>query len=146
MNSNDRQVIDRDSSGPDFTGGDDREGEGSATGHDPYGMDCDLDCDDPPCEDGRRHSSEEERVRRFLSGYAWLGSPEDRAAAVDCIMAQDGWRYIAERADQYAGAQFEPGPEAYDRGEEFALSALYECHDGPHQATCPFGKRERNEA
>lgn len=52
-------------------------------------------------------------------------------------MAQEGHKYVDEVAEQFAGAQFEPGPEASAAGHEFALSALYECHDEPHLPTCP---------
>jgi hypothetical protein len=78
-----------------------------------------------------------EAVRAWLLEYAWAGTPDEQKRTVDCIMAQDGWQYIDVRADQFAGAQFEPGPAAYDDGEQFALSELYECHDGPHTPECP---------
>lgn len=80
-----------------------------------------------------------EEVAAWLTDYAWLGDGKDEAR-VECIMAQDGWKYIDAVADQFAGAQFEPGPEAMSAGTEFALSALYECHGGPHLATCPAGE------
>ena len=78
-----------------------------------------------------------DEVRRWLLAYAWLGTPEEKESEVACIMSQDGWRYLAERADRYAGAQAEPGPKAYAEGHDIALSGLYECHDAPHLATCP---------
>lgn len=77
------------------------------------------------------------QIRQFLLGYAWLGSREEQAREVECIMSQDGWRVIEVHAERYAGAQFETGPAAYAAGQEFALTALYECHDGPHLPTCP---------
>lgn len=79
-------------------------------------------------------------VHAFLMDYAWLPdhTPEQKTANVDCIMAQDGWQYVQMRADQFAGAQFEPGPEAFDAGVMNELSGLYECHDEPHQPTCPM--------
>lgn len=79
-----------------------------------------------------------EEVRDWLLDYAWLDEPaEVQAAEVECILSQDGWQYIDALADKYAGAQNEPGPKAFSEGVEFALSALYECHDGPHLPTCP---------
>jgi len=82
-------------------------------------------------------------VQQWLLGYAWAEeTPEQKAAVVDCIMAQDDWRLIDARADQFAGAQAEPGPAAFDEGQQFALSGLYECHTGPHKSTCPLYKWE----
>ena len=76
-------------------------------------------------------------VQAWLLNYAWLGSQAEKEAEVECIMAQEGWKYVDAVAEQFAGAQFEPGPAAADAGNEFALSALYECHDEPHLPTCP---------
>jgi len=79
-----------------------------------------------------------EAVRHWLLGYAWAeDTPEEKAAAVDCIMAQGKWQHIDALADKFAGAQEEPGLEAFNQGCGFALSALYECHGGPHLETCP---------
>lgn len=75
-------------------------------------------------------------VRAWLLDYAWLGSKADQAAVVECILSQDAWKHIDALADNYAGAQWEPGPAAFSEGTEFALSTLYECHDGPHLSTC----------
>jgi hypothetical protein len=78
-----------------------------------------------------------DQVKAWLLAYAWMGDGKD-AARVDCIMSQDGWKYIDAVADQFAGAQETGGgPAEMAEGTEFALSALYECHDGPHLATCP---------
>lgn len=76
-------------------------------------------------------------VRKWLLAYAWLGTQEEQVLEVECILHQDDWRHLEALADKFAGAQFEPGPKAFDEGTEFALSALYECHDGPHLNTCP---------
>ena len=82
-------------------------------------------------------------IGQWLADYAWIEeTPEDKAAVARCIMAQDGWRYIDARADRYAGAQWEPGPAAFDEGVQFELSALYECHGEPHLATCPVRLRQ----
>jgi hypothetical protein len=78
------------------------------------------------------------QVRAWLLDYAWMGPAGRDARIVDCILAQDGWKYIDAVADQFAGAQDQPGPAAFSDGVGFALSALYECHDGPHQPTCPY--------
>jgi hypothetical protein len=78
------------------------------------------------------------QVRAWLIKYAWAEDSDDaRERVVDCILAQDSWEYTDAVADRFAGAQWEPGPEAFDEGTGFALSALYECHDEPHLATCP---------
>jgi len=82
----------------------------------------------------------EEGIRAFLLEYAWLGTPEEQEREVECIMHQDGWRFVDAWADQFAGAQQEPGPQAFQEGLGFAISALYECHEGPHLSTCPRNK------
>jgi hypothetical protein len=80
-------------------------------------------------------------VQAWLLDYAWAEkTTADKIAVVDCIMSQDKWKFIDVVADQFAGAQWEPGPKAFSEGQEFALSALYECHDGPHQKTCRYYK------
>lgn len=84
----------------------------------------------------------EDQIRAWLLGYAWLGSLDEQAREVECILAQDGWRHVGGVADQFAGAQEEPGPAAVAAGSEYALSALYECHDGPHLPSCPSGVNE----
>lgn len=82
--------------------------------------------------------SPKDAVRAWLLMYAWLDEPDAKKhARIDCIMAQDDWKHIDALADKYAGAQFEPGPQAYTEGQQFALSALYECHEGPHTDACP---------
>jgi hypothetical protein len=80
----------------------------------------------------------EDRVRQWLLAYAWAqDTPDEKARVVECIMAQGAWQHIDALADQYAGAQWEPGPKAFAEGVQYALSALYECHTGPHLDTCP---------
>ena len=79
-------------------------------------------------------------VREWLILYAWSGTPDEQIANVDCIMAQGRWKYIDALADKFAGAQEEPGPAAFADGVGYALSALYECHGGPHLTTCPLYK------
>jgi hypothetical protein len=85
-------------------------------------------------------TTSEPAIRAWLLDYAWLGTAEERAREVDCIMAQGGWRYLDAQAERLAGQAWEPGPEAVDEATGFALSALYECHDGPHLPTCPRAK------
>jgi hypothetical protein len=58
----------------------------------------------------------------------------------DCILAQDGWKFIDAQTERFAGQSFEGGPEAVLAGNEFALSALVECHDGPHIDACPYAR------
>lgn len=77
------------------------------------------------------------QVRAWLLDYAWSGSSEQQAAEVDCIMAQGAWQHLDAMTEHYAGQAEVPGPAAVSEAAGFALSALYECHDGPHQATCP---------
>lgn len=77
-----------------------------------------------------------EEITAWLTRYAWLGTEEEQAREVECIMSQDDWEYIDVTAERFNGAQFGDGEHDGD-GDEFALSALYECHDGPHLATCP---------
>jgi hypothetical protein len=79
----------------------------------------------------------EGHARQWLLNYAWLGTEAEKAATVECIMSQDGWQFIDVVADQFAGAQEQPGPATFSEGVEYALSALYECHGGPHRASCP---------
>ncbi len=76
-------------------------------------------------------------VEAWLLSYAWTGDPEQQVANVACIMAQDGWKYVDARGEMFAAQAEVPGPDASAAAHEFALSALYECHDGPHQVTCP---------
>jgi hypothetical protein len=80
----------------------------------------------------------EEAVRVFLTGYAWLDdTDEEKQREIDCIIAQGGWEFASALADKFAGAQFEPGPEAFADGMGMALTGLYECHDEPHLPACP---------
>ena len=95
-------------------------------------------------EPDARSRWQEAAVRAWLIRYAWADDTMDaKERRVACIMAQDEWRFIDAMADKFAGAQFEPGPEAFSEGQGFALSALYECHDGPHLETCPSLEWER---
>jgi hypothetical protein len=86
----------------------------------------------------QKQKLDEQSVRAWLTSYVWLPSHQDhKKEMVDCIISQGGWEYISARADQFAGAQEEPGPKAFSEGIQFALSELYECHTGPHLETCP---------
>jgi hypothetical protein len=93
--------------------------------------------------DAEAEAEARENVRTWLLAYAWMGNAEQDARRVECILSQEDWRHVELVAEQYAGAQFEPGLKAYAEGTAFALSALYECHDGPHLDTCPIGQWER---
>lgn len=79
-------------------------------------------------------------IKAFLLDYAWMGTAEEKARTVECILAQDGWQYVDALAEKFAGQAAVPGPEAVDDATGFALTALYECHEGPHLPTCPEGK------
>jgi hypothetical protein len=73
----------------------------------------------------------EDVVRRWLLAYAWTGTDDEKARNVECILSQGDWQHLD------ANAQSEPGPEAFSEGTEYELSSLYECHGGPHLASCP---------
>jgi hypothetical protein len=75
------------------------------------------------------------QIRAWLLDYAWLGTPAEQASEVECILAQDDWRYLDARTEQFRGQA--EGDEQAKEAEGFALSVLYECHDGPHLSTCP---------
>lgn len=80
-----------------------------------------------------------DQVRDWLLAYAWLGTAEEKAREVECILSQpaaDG-DLIDAVTEKYAGMAEVPGPAAVSDAESFALSALYECHEGPHLPTCP---------
>ena len=75
------------------------------------------------------------QVGSLLLAYAWLGDADMQARKVECIMAQDDWRYIDCVADAFDGAQESPGVE--NGGLGYAISALYDCHGEPHLSSCP---------
>jgi hypothetical protein len=80
-----------------------------------------------------------DNVRTWLLDYAWMGPRDRDERIVECIMMQpDSVETIDAIADQYAGAQESPGPKAFAEGIQYALSALYEAHCGPHAPCCPY--------
>lgn len=87
----------------------------------------------------------EEQVRAWLLEYAWSGTPEEQAAEVECILAQDDWKHLSARTEQLMAQasgdadhrQAFGSQELIDDATGMALSSLYECHDGPHLGTCP---------
>jgi hypothetical protein len=80
----------------------------------------------------------EQAIRNWLLDYVWLDSHQaNKQGMVDCIMSQNHWQHLSARADQFASAQWEPGPKAFAEGIGFALSEMYECHSGPHLESCP---------
>jgi len=84
---------------------------------------------------------EQDDIKNWLLGYAWLGSEEEKAREVECIMSQRDWEFIDARIEKNVGQAWDPGAEGVlDEATEFALSSLYECHDGPHLDTCPRKK------
>lgn len=79
----------------------------------------------------------EEQIREWLLWYAWLGTEEQQTREVDCIMSQDGWRYLEARKEQLRTQASGEETNLEDQVDGYALSGLYECHDGPHLETCP---------
>jgi hypothetical protein len=86
----------------------------------------------------------ETSIRAWLFAYLGGMGQAERMAEIDCIMAQGDWQYIDAVADKFAGAQWEPGPQAFSEGIEYAISALYESHEGPHNDDCPSRAYEMN--
>jgi hypothetical protein len=82
----------------------------------------------------------EEEIRAWLKEYAWLGTEEEQHREVTCIMAQDDWRYLEVRKEQLRGQASGEETDLEAEVNGLALSALYECHDGPHLDTCPRNK------
>lgn len=83
----------------------------------------------------------ETKVREWLLDYAWSGTADEQRREVDCIMSQDGWKYIDASAERFRAMANDD--EQAKEAIGYALSALYECHSGPHQVTCklhPIGK------
>jgi hypothetical protein len=88
----------------------------------------------------------EDEIRAWLAHYIDphpSGVYAAELGVVDCIMSQDDWKHTDVWIDRYSDAQFgDEDPEVVKkRATEFALSSLYECHDGPHLDTCPWKDR-----
>jgi hypothetical protein len=79
----------------------------------------------------------EEQIQAWLHKYAWLGTEEEQNLEVACIMAQDDWKYLEVRKEHLRAQASGEETNLEEQVDEFALSALYECHDGPHLDTCP---------
>lgn len=76
---------------------------------------------------------------RWEAVAAWLNTYyHNPPGLMTCIRSQEDWKYVDIHAERFAGAQFEPGPQAMREGIDFAISALVECHDGPHDEACPY--------
>lgn len=87
----------------------------------------------------------ENQVYNWLLEYAWLGTEDQKRRTVDCIMSQDEWKDLDVVSDQFDDIVAESGEAPGISGQEWALSALYECHHGPHLSTCWFGdERDRS--
>lgn len=84
---------------------------------------------------------DEDAIKAWLLNYAWLGDADYQRREVDCIMAQDDWRYIDARIEMYKGQASGEEVNLDMEASGFALSGLYECHDEPHLPTCPHFKR-----
>jgi len=76
-----------------------------------------------------------DQIQAWVRGYAWLGSDDEKDREVACIMSQDHWQWIEARAEKFAGQAVDD--EQAKEALGYALSELYECHDEPHQETCP---------
>jgi hypothetical protein len=89
----------------------------------------------------------ETAVRQWLRGYAWLGSDRERAAEVECIMAQGEWQHLSARVEQLLAQRSGERSIAEDVDDAvgYALSGLYECHTEPHLGTCPRWKEREEE-
>jgi hypothetical protein len=78
----------------------------------------------------------EEAVTAWLTRYAWAENTEDaKRRVVACIIAQGEWRRLDARVERTRGQAWDA--EQATEAEGFELSALYECHEGPHLDTCP---------
>lgn len=95
----------------------------------------------------------ENEIREWLKGYVYCGpewlTPAEKTSiawrndrVIDCIMSQDDWKNIDIQAERFMNAQFgdEDPKKVKDEAVGFALSALYECHEGPHIDECPYWK------
>lgn len=82
------------------------------------------------------NDSKRRAVEAWLLNYAWMGTDEQKAATVACIMAQDDWQSVDWVAERFESAQSGDDTQERITGNEFALSALYECHEGPHIDGC----------
>lgn len=77
-----------------------------------------------------------EVIRAWLVEPLWEGdTAEARQPVVDCIMAQDGWRFARQRLDLLRSEGF-TDPEARELLHGL-LTMLYDHHSGPHLETCP---------
>lgn len=75
-------------------------------------------------------------IREWLfSNY--LSDTDDNRRLVDCIFTQSEWRYIDARREQALSQWSGEGEPPIDEALGFAITALVECHDGPHTAACP---------
>ena len=72
----------------------------------------------------------------------YLSSTQESAMLLNCIASQLDATALAvldARADRFAGAQESGGgPAEFTAGLEFAMTALVECHEGPHADGCPY--------
>jgi hypothetical protein len=69
-----------------------------------------------------------------------LGTESERRREVECIMSQGEWEHLDARIDRTQGQAFDD--KQAEEASGFELSALYECHDGPHLLACPRYKRQ----
>jgi hypothetical protein len=78
-----------------------------------------------------------QEIQEWLVRYAWLGTPDAQEREVACIMSQDDWTHLEVRKEHLRGQASGEETNLEEDVTEHALSALYECHGGPHLDTCP---------
>lgn len=94
-----------------------------------------------------------DEITEWLKGYVYAGpewlTPAEKVSiawrnerVIECIMAQDGWQHVDILAERFMNAQFGDEDPAKVKQEAmgYALSSLYECHEGPHLEECPYWK------
>lgn len=90
-----------------------------------------------------RGTDGKDELRAWLLDYAWSGTKEQQAAEVECILTQDRWQHVAAHAEHLRAQLNDPDDQFEQRqARGMAVSALYECHDGPHIDTCPMWRPE----
>jgi hypothetical protein len=75
-------------------------------------------------------------IRGWLLSGAWYeDTTEAKQAVVDCIMAQDGWRFVRGRLEHLRREGFHD--DFIRTVLRHLLTGLYERHYAPHLDTCP---------
>ena len=76
-----------------------------------------------------------DEIQAWLLNY--VVPAEEQLRVVDCIMSQDGWKYLELHREQLRAQASGEETHLEEQIDGYVLSGLYECHDGPHLATCP---------